>query len=353
MNKRGISGVVVAILLILLAIVAVIIMWAAVRAILNKADGTEIGSLTLNFEIEKAEVIDGLKAEIKIKREPGQGEVVGVMLILKNDKDEEQKYESLGSLDELESKILEFNLEIANPNKVEVYPIDDNGNLGGLTDSRTIENIYNNLVSHYKFDTDASDSVNNNDGTLQEGVICNVQGKIGDSCYFDGVDDYVEVADDDSLDFGEQDFTIAVWINAILDNRQVRIINKRNNYIGYELYFNNNGEQNYNKIAMAMGDDVSFMSGVSDGDAEVVARDETWHHIAVVFDRAGIKYYIDGVYDGTRPEDPADGDISNDVQLLIGKYGELDIDYFSGALDELRIYNRALTGEEIDILAGS
>ena len=50
------------------------------------------------------------------------------------------------------------------------------------------------LVAHYKFDGNANDySGYNNHGTMLNGVNCNVAGKNGYGCLFDGVNDYINI----------------------------------------------------------------------------------------------------------------------------------------------------------------
>jgi hypothetical protein len=74
-----------------------------------------------------------------------------------------------------------------------------------------------------------------------------------------------------------------------------------------------------------------------------------WKHLTAVREGGRLKLYIDGtLVKESSSFDPAKYDISNDQPLRIG-FGQSD--YFSGKMANLRIYNRALTGEEIKKLA--
>jgi hypothetical protein len=70
-----------------------------------------------------------------------------------------------------------------------------------------------------------------------------------------------------------------------------------------------------------------------------------WHLLSVSWDGREIKFYIDGkikdtkIWEGKLPD--------SDSKLLIGSDPPGDTEYFRGIMDELRIYNYALTESEI------
>ena len=72
----------------------------------------------------------------------------------------------------------------------------------------------------------------------------------------------------------------------------------------------------------------------------------TWTHLALTYDGANVRFYVDGVLTGTTP---ATGTIaSSATALTIGSdpfYGQ----YYAGLIDEIRIYNTALTQAQIQI----
>ncbi len=74
-----------------------------------------------------------------------------------------------------------------------------------------------------------------------------------------------------------------------------------------------------------------------------------WKHIAAIREKGRLKLYINGQLEATSsPFDPREYDISTNEPLKIG-FGEMD--YFSGKIRELRLYNRALSGGEIEKLS--
>ena len=71
---------------------------------------------------------------------------------------------------------------------------------------------------------------------------------------------------------------------------------------------------------------------------------DTWHHLAMVYDGAEIRIYLDGELDG---EAPRKGDINkNEASVWIGKKA-IESVWLDGTLDELRILNIAITEAQI------
>jgi hypothetical protein len=80
-----------------------------------------------------------------------------------------------------------------------------------------------------------------------------------------------------------------------------------------------------------------FTSGVSSG-----SLDNSWHHFAATYDGIDIRIYIDGVA-GTVTNYP--GTMGNSVETLV--LGYFASGYWTGSIDDLRIYNKALTAAQI------
>jgi len=79
-----------------------------------------------------------------------------------------------------------------------------------------------------------------------------------------------------------------------------------------------------------------------------LVRDGSWHHLVGVNDGTDLLLYVDGELDNTNPG--AGGKIKGDegATLNIGRRVEEAGDYlFNGCIDEVAIYSRALTPEEI------
>jgi hypothetical protein len=133
----------------------------------------------------------------------------------------------------------------------------------------------------------------NNFGTLMNGPIP-VAAKVLGGLQFDGIDDYVEVADQSELNFGTGDFSFDAWIkttansgvNIILDKR-VEINGLIIDYKGYSIFLNDG------KLCLQIADGTFFNSYTNYGSPLFVA-DGNWHHIAITVSRTNTQGIILG-----------------------------------------------------------
>src|SRR5207249_1370685 len=79
--------------------------------------------------------------------------------------------------------------------------------------------------------------------------------------------------------------------------------------------------------------------------------DGAWHHVAFVVDAAGGRLYVDGVQKAARAWTGTAGATSTTAGLSLARYPGSAAPYFPGALDEVRLYNRALSASEVAGLA--
>jgi hypothetical protein len=194
------------------------------------------------------------------------------------------------------------------------------------------------LVSWWRGEGNASDSVGSNDGTPQGGIAF-VEGRVGQAFEFNGTDATVTVPDSTSL-LVQQGFSLAFWIRIYsVPLQQVVILRKL--VLGLE---NKN-------VVLAPDGTVGFYLYDAMNETALFANAplivDTWHHIAVVYDGTTSKLYLDGALDASVP---ASGSIENSTGDLI--FGQsIDFRYFAGALDEIRWYSRGLSDAEVSSLA--
>jgi hypothetical protein len=215
--------------------------------------------------------------------------------------------------------------------------------------------ITDGLVSYWSFDkVDTEGDITkdvwgNNDGTIVGGAKT-VGGKIGEALEFNGVDQYVDIGHptDGSLDFGaDGDFTIAAWINVSeIPPDQYTIISKGDRGSSPRILFKIRSEQVYITLANEPGGgpkpDFASNAAVVDGQ---------WHYAALVVDRRNAtKIYVDGVMDAEGMA--AEGtDVNTESPMHIGKShqnGNAARRFFKGLIDEVTIYNRALSDDEME-----
>jgi len=199
------------------------------------------------------------------------------------------------------------------------------------------------LVAGWHFDEGSGSiakdsSGNGNDGTIHGATW--VDGKFGKALSFDGEDDYVEVHDSPSLDITDA-ITIEAWIYPIgypPSPRHAGIVGKGGWDIGsgYEVdlgYEEMNGlfELNTRRSSLYSESRIPL---------------NQWTHVVATLKNTDAVIYINGKIDASGTVNSL---ITNSRPLQIGRRdpGNKFVAYFKGIIDEVRIYNRALTPEEI------
>lgn len=185
------------------------------------------------------------------------------------------------------------------------------------------------------------------DGANNTGMDCNLQGKFGGACQFDGTDDVVSVGDVATVEFGTGDFTLMGWINhpdpssasgnAIIGKRPTGGAGTVN---GYALQIHSGA------IRFAIDNDDGGFLLSSAGTVNA----NTWHHIAVSVDRdssTGAKIYLDGVPVGTADPTGVENSLDNSSGFAIGMNTPNGTGNFNGIIDEAKAYNYARTPQQI------
>jgi hypothetical protein len=196
------------------------------------------------------------------------------------------------------------------------------------------------LVAAYSFNagsgTTVSDSSgNNNTGTLGSGITWTTQGKNGSALVFNG-SSLVTVSDTASLNF-TAGMTLEAWVypTVTLSGWKGVIIKEGTSQFSYFLYANANAN---NQAGMV---NVGGERIVYGGSALAV---NTWTHLAATYDGAMLRLYVNGVQIAAQSQSGAIGVFAG--PLRIGGNASLG-EYFQGRIDEVRVYNRALTQAEI------
>ena len=203
------------------------------------------------------------------------------------------------------------------------------------------------LVGWWTFDEGsgniaADSSGNGNDGTLNGPVEWTTEGKLGGAMKFTGPYNFVQVQDSPSLDMTDA-ITIAAWINPSWTGNN-RIMQK-----------SSGGGDNQYRLLKEWGDNMVFhLPGPSPDRLEFPGLPPIgeWTHLAATYDGSSMKVYYNGVVVG---EQDSSGQLgTSDGTLCIGTKHETAPagDEYNGMLDDIRIYNRALSLSEIKQLGG-
>ena len=173
-------------------------------------------------------------------------------------------------------------------------------------------------------------------GTASNGVtFADTHGAVGHGATFDGVDDHITFGD--VLDFGAgQDFAVSFWMRTSSATAAMILIRKQetSDFPGWQLYLD------AGRIRLLFRATALINSLFSATDY----RDGAWHHVAVVFDRdANAICYVDGAAIGAITISAQSGDLSNAQSLRVPHFAA----GLNGSMDEVRIYNRAITTDEV------
>jgi len=219
------------------------------------------------------------------------------------------------------------------------------------------------MINWWTADNNTYDIIGGNHGTLQNGAGFG-SGKVVQAFNFDGIDDYVEVAHDPDAAFNfDGSFTIDAWIFlestpapfefAPIVSKWDDVPEGVDHQRTYFLSATNNGGL---RLRCDVSSNGFFGLGSSTRVFSAIGLPlNTWTHTACVFnaaDNGSVTLYINGqpagaagVFD-SNVTDPFD----NDRPILIGAgdVGGFHRNFFDGRIDEVELFERALTGAEID-----
>jgi hypothetical protein len=200
------------------------------------------------------------------------------------------------------------------------------------------------LVAQYKLDetsgTIAHDSAGTNDGILH-GDPAWVSGPIDGALSFDGIDDYVDCGNSPLFDLTEQ-ITVAAWVNiesALRDSTTRTIIGKGDT--AWRLSIGPSIGKGGRKFLFAVCREpcvnvVYSNTGVTAGQ---------WHHVCATYDHRTIRLYVDGVLDAAlRNTQPIP---TNAHKVYIGENAATSGQLCRGSIDDVRVYDYALSGDEV------
>jgi hypothetical protein len=232
-------------------------------------------------------------------------------------------------------------------------------------------------VGHWKFDEGQGDYVYDSSGNKNNGYVVigetgdstatstawqnGASGKFNGSLDFDGTDDYVDVGAGASLNITKE-ITISVW--AKMDDVGTSI--GSNQYLfakgsvayndaasnSYLLFLINAGTSSEDYVRFQLSNGSSFYNVPSSTSIAQSSRltlnyfsPNNWYHIVGTYDGTTMKIYIDGEYRAST-SGPASINSLPSTNLYFGKHGD-NTRFYDGKMDDVRIYNYALTPSQI------
>ncbi|MES2223558.1 MAG: LamG domain-containing protein [Patescibacteria group bacterium] len=213
------------------------------------------------------------------------------------------------------------------------------------------------LMLNWKLDEGTGTTLADNSGNSVSGTLYGATppswiepGRFGEALSFDGNDQYAESNSSiESLGIADAPYTISAWakIDPGETNGNIVHISNSENGLGWCIPF----------LAVTDG---KFSAISFDGSAKYATEQDTpttniWHHVVTTWNSTeGLKLYVDGVLKATtaQPTFAAAGN-SIYVQLARGASCTADTGFFSGSIDDVRVYNRALSAGQVRALRSS
>ncbi|MBN1359660.1 MAG: discoidin domain-containing protein [Sedimentisphaerales bacterium] len=192
------------------------------------------------------------------------------------------------------------------------------------------------LAAYWALDGNATDgSGNGNDGTLMGGATWTAGGKVGGALSLNGTDAYANCGNGATLNITEA-ITLSAWVNPADANN------------GQHNPFVTKGDQAYaikhntsNQIETFIYDD-NWYTATTDIDDSF---DGEWHHVAATYDGLHLRLYVDGALRATTEHAGSIASATYNVNL--GRNAQNTDRLYSGLIDEVRIYNGALSPAQV------
>ncbi|MCK4454097.1 lamin tail domain-containing protein [Candidatus Parcubacteria bacterium] len=202
----------------------------------------------------------------------------------------------------------------------------------------------NNLAGYWPFDDDVEDKSGNANHGTNNGAVFST-GKINQVLSFNGVDDYVEVADSVTLDITDQ-ITMEAWIKVEdLPDTYSTVVSKGNTHPGsYMIHLDERTLNTYRVCPL-------FYIGGSYGNWQVGCSNDLnygeWVHVVVTYDGLIEKTFINGLFHGQESRGGNIDSTSDSLEIAHDSRYSVGVRHLDGVVDEIKIYNRALNTSEI------
>jgi len=236
-------------------------------------------------------------------------------------------FSDLASCEGLSNQVIS-NLTVYNKSILQFYPEDG-------------------LVLFLPFNTNSLDeSGNGNNGVVHGAVLTKDRNGKENSAYSFNGSSYIGVPYNPQFNITPSGFSVALWFTPESSQSPIHaLIDKAHGITGLNSWVVqcvNDGTTAKNLFEFAVGNGSGWMIADS-----TCIFDNKWHFVVVNFDGATTKFYVDGELKQTAPF--SGSPVSNRNGISIGT-ASINNRFFKGSIDDIRIYNRAITDTEVQQL---
>ncbi len=196
------------------------------------------------------------------------------------------------------------------------------------------------LVAAYGFSDGAGTTLSDVSGRGHPGTLSgptwSASGHSGGALAFDGVNDFVSIADHSELDL-TTGMTLEAWVNpsALGTAWRTVLFKEQAAHMTYALYANSSTTRPTGQ---------AYVGGQRDARGPTALTTGAWTHLAVSYDGATLRLYVNGTQAATLatsgPMAVSTGPLKLGGNAIWGEW-------FAGRMDDVRVYNRALSASEL------
>jgi hypothetical protein len=224
-----------------------------------------------------------------------------------------------------------------------------------IIDITPIINIKSGLVVNIPFDSSLVESILGTFGINNGAEFCaNRKGSANTAIHFNRIDaNQITFGDLENASFTSGTFTASCWILLEDSIKPCAVFSKRNAFGGFEYSLDNHfRNKEYFNFDNWIENGTNSVYGIDPLNALASINLGNWQHLVYVADGTILKVYVNGILQlGTDLKVGGTVFSNTDKPLVIGNgggYGENY--YFQGAIDDLKMYNRALSSSEVKAL---
>jgi hypothetical protein len=378
MRKKGVSQIVAVSLLILLGVAAVLLLWFFIRPVIVNSSKFDANLLEGGLVIDEIEIVDDLNANIAVRREGGGGgdeggKVNKVKVIIKDSNGNSKTEDIVVDLGELESRDIQIPLDGLSPDEiesVEVYPIveklfGEKVSKVGSHSKGVVKSdfVYRDLIAEYKLESNLFDNTGLGKEAVKRNDFAYSDGIIGGSVEFSDTNivqvPIIEIENTEILDsiHETQQLTVTFWLyineyHGIY--RYVDILGKgvESDIVKWDLNdFQISIDRDKKELSFAL-----TKIGASRVPRVVTDKDilpGNWYFISTSYKPSGdveIHIYDEEIKDSSKYIKKATYSTQDNEGFppqYIGTSVFIGYNLY-GKVDELKIFNRALSEEEIE-----